>query len=232
MPLLTDSVLSVVIRSRNEAAWIGRCLFALAHQRRAPLDVIVVDSESSDETVAIAERMGARVLRIRAAEFSYGRAINLGIAAARHEACAVLSAHCIPVNDLWADYMAAALSGDGSVAGVYGRQEPLPDSSAFDKRDLWLTFREERILQSKDIFFHNANSALTKATWERFPFNESINGQEDREWGQRVIAAGYAIRYEPEARVYHFHGIHQGRNEARANRVVRVIEHLRNGVIT
>ncbi len=224
-------MLSVVIRSRNEARWMARCLFALKHQRMADVEPIVVDNDSTDGSVEIARSMGAKVVRIGADEFSYGRAINLGAAAASHPSIAVLSAHCLPVDDLWADYLVAALSVEKNIAGVYGRQEPLPDTSAFDKRDLWLTFRDERLRQTRDTFFHNANSAIPREVWREQPFDETIEGQEDREWGERMIRLGYVLRYEPHARVYHFHGIHQGRNEARAERVVRVIEYLkgRNG---
>jgi glycosyltransferase involved in cell wall biosynthesis len=55
---------SVVIRSKDEAASIGTTLRALAAQTVADrLEVIVVDSGSSDGTVAIAREAGARVLQ-------------------------------------------------------------------------------------------------------------------------------------------------------------------------
>ena len=219
-------MLSVILRCKNEARWIGRSLFALAHQRMRDIEPIVVDNASTDGTAEIARRMGARVVGIGDDEFSFGRAINVGAAAASHPYLAILSAHCVPVNDLWADYMVAALTSEPGIAGAYGRQEPLPDSDAFDKRDLWLTFREERLRQTRDGFFHNANSAIPREVWRAQPFDETIEGQEDREWGHRMISLGYVLRYEPQARVYHFHGIHQGRNESRAERVVRVIEFL------
>ncbi len=40
---------------------------------------------------------------------------------------------------------------------------------------------------------------------------------EDQAWAKQVIGAGYTIVYEPEASVYHPHGIHQGRDERRAS---------------
>jgi glycosyltransferase involved in cell wall biosynthesis len=219
-------MLSVVLRCKNEAPWIARTLFALANQRMNEIEPIVVDNESTDGTAEIARRMGARVVTIGKDEFTYGRAINVGAALASNPYIAILSAHCVPVNELWADYLVAALIDEPDVAGAYGRQEPLPDSAAFDKRDLWLTFRDQRLRQTKDAFFHNANSVVPREIWQAYPFDEKIEGQEDREWGQRMIRLGFTLRYEPNARVYHFHGIHQGRNEARAERVVRMIETL------
>jgi glycosyltransferase involved in cell wall biosynthesis len=224
-------MISVVLRAKNEAAWIGRCLTALARQTVTDIDVILVDNESTDDSVAIAERFGCQIRHIDRAEFSYGRALNRGIDAARHDIVALVSAHCVPVDDLWAAYLLAHLgaSGDPRVCGIYGRQEPLPETSAIDRRDLWTTFRDERVRQYRDYFFHNANSGIRKSIWHQDPFNEEIRGVEDREWGKRMISQGYQIIYEPGMRVYHHHGIHQGRDEGRAKRVAEVIDVIRTG---
>ncbi|GAB4194065.1 MAG: hypothetical protein OHK0024_34230 [Thalassobaculales bacterium] len=223
-------MISVVVRAKNEAFWIGRCLWALRHQRLGDLDIILVDNDSTDGTVAIAASFDVRLVTISRHEFSYGRALNRGIAAARHEVVAMISAHCVPVDDLWADYLYAHLGpeGDPGVCGVYGKQEPLPDSSAIDKRDLWTTFRDERVRQRRDYFFHNANSGIRRSAWEQLAFDEEIRGVEDRAWAKRMVAAGHAIAYEPMMRVYHHHGIHQGRDEGRAKRVAEVIETIQN----
>lgn len=222
-------MISVVIRARNEIRWIDRCLRAVKLQRLPVSDVIVVDNESTDGSRETAERWGVRLLNISAADFSFGRALNIGIEAARNEIVAILSAHCVPVDELWSHYLAAHLAegGDPAVCGVYGRQEPLPDTSDIDARDLWTTFREERAIQCTDYFFHNANSAVRKSVWQDNPFDETINGVEDRAWGKVMLAAGYRLVYEPHARVYHHHGIHQGRNEGRARRVAQAIRFIR-----
>jgi glycosyltransferase involved in cell wall biosynthesis len=228
-------MISVVIRARNEESWIGRVMFALNHQRAQDLDVILVDNDSTDNTADIAESHGAKILTISRSDFSFGRAINRGIEIAKFETVAILSAHCIPVNDLWADYMESNFRDqiglphiNKRICGVYGRQEPLPDTDSFDQRDLWTTFREERIHQHKDYFFHNGNSAVLKSIWREHPFDEDLQGVEDREWAKRMIGLGHTIVYEPNARVYHHHGIHHGRNRERAQRVASVIEVIRS----
>lgn len=224
-------MISVVLRAKNEAAWIGRCCTALRRQRVPDIDIILVDNDSTDDTVAIAKHHGATLTYISREEFSFGRALNIGIEAAKHEVVALVSSHCVPVDELWGDYLLAHLGpeGDDRVCGVYGRQEPLPETSAVDRRDLWTTFRDERVRQTHDYFFHNANSGIRKSIWKDEPFNEEIRGVEDREWGKRMIAAGHHIVYEPGMRVYHHHGIHQGRDEGRAKRVAEVIDVIRTG---
>jgi glycosyltransferase involved in cell wall biosynthesis len=221
-------VISVVIRTKNEERWLRRCLTAVALQSYRPVEVIVVDNVSTDGTVGIAKEFGCRILSIDDCEFTFGRALNRGIAVARGELIAILSGHCIPLNERWLSCLAASFV-DELVAGVYGRQEPLPDSDPFDKRDLWTTFGLERRVQTRDIFFHNANSIILRRVWNEVPFDEEISGVEDRDWAKKVLGRGYKIVYEPNASVYHHHGIHQGRNVERAERVVRVIELIHNG---
>lgn len=215
---------SVVIRARNEAEWLGRCLYAVVNQSLPEFEIVVVDNDSTDQTVAVAESFHARIVSVRRDRFTFGRALNEGIRESRGRYIAVLSGHCIPRDDLWLASLLASFQ-DPEVAGVYGRQEPLPDTSDIDKRDLWTTFGIERRVQRKDYFFHNANSMIRRRVWERHPFNEELNSLEDRVWAREVLADGqYVVVYEPQASVYHHHGIHQGRDEKRAARVTRVIE--------
>ena len=216
-------MISVVIRAKNEASWLRRCLTALSLQSVRPEEVVIVDNQSWDSTQSVAKESGCQVINIDDAEFTHGRALNRGISTCSGDLVALLSAHCIPVNDRWLERLVANFA-DPVVAGVYGRQEPLPDSHDFDKRDLWTTFGVERRIQRRDPFFHNANATIRRSVWEKHPFNEALFGLEDRVWAQEVLAAKHVIVYEPAASVYHYHGIHQGRDERRAQRVVRVIE--------
>jgi hypothetical protein len=214
---------SIIVRTKNEERWIDKCLQAIAQQRYANHEVIVVDNASSDATVKKASAFDVKLVSI--AEFRPGEALNIGIRASRGEIIVCLSAHCIPSGPDWLGNLVAPLS-DARVAGVYGRQEPLPFSDPHDKRDLLTVFGLDHKVQHRDPFFHNANSALLRTTWEAFPFDEEVKNLEDRVWGQSVIHAGRTIVYEPSASVYHWHGIHQGLDPVRAHGVVRVMESI------
>ena len=216
-------LVSVVIRTKDEAEWIDRCLFAVSHQSLPDFEILVVDNESTDGTIDIAQTYDVRIVKIREQSFTFGRALNAGIQASCGRYIAILSGHCIPQDNYWLAKLLANFQ-DPAVAGVYGRQEPLPDSSAVDKRDLWTTFGLERRVQVKDYLFHNANSMIRRSVWTRHPFDEEINGLEDRMWARQIFTDGHVIVYEPAASVYHHHGIHQGGDKRRAERIVKVIE--------
>lgn len=214
---------SIIVRTKNEERWIDKCLSAIAQQTYHNHEVVVVDNVSTDATVRKA--MEFDVMMVSIEDFRPGDALNYGIRASTGDIIVCLSAHCIPAGPDWLENLVAPLS-DPKVAGVYGRQEPLPFSDPHDKRDLVTVFGLDRKEQLRDPFFHNANSALLRATWSEFPFDENVKNLEDRVWGQQVINAGRSIVYEPSASVFHWHGIHQGLDPKRAHGVVRVMESI------
>ena len=217
------SLVTVIIRTKNEERWIGRCLRMVFHQKVKDLDVVIVDNGSTDHTVAIAKKYPVRVLTID--RYTPGRAINLGARESSGEFLACLSAHCIPREEEWLGKLLDNMA-DPAIAGVYGRQLPFAYSSDFDKRDLVITFGLDHRVQVRDSFFHNANSLVRRSVWDRIPFDETVTNIEDRLWGDAVIRAGMKLAYEPDAAVFHYHGIHQNRDEMRCQNIVQILEGL------
>ena len=216
---------SIIIRTKNEERWISLCLRSVYEQNYKNFEVILVDNNSTDRTVEIAKQFKIKIVNIDL--FKPGKAINDGIRNSTGEIIVCLSGHCIPVNNTWLENLLIDLS-DPNVAGVYGRQQPLSFSSDFDKRDLLNLFGLDKKIQVKDSFFHNANSAIRREIWEKFPFNEDVTNIEDRVWGDEIIKSNFKIIYEPLASVYHWHGIHQDLNPGRAKNIVRIMENLEN----
>lgn len=220
---LKDPEVSIIVRAKNEERWIGRCLRAIQGQAFKDFEVILVDNDSTDHTLTIASKHPVKILQIE--KFRPGKAINHGVRASCGKFLVCLSAHCIPRDPHWLGNLRKNMDIEG-VAGVYGRQLPMSFSSDLDKRDLMLTFGLDHRIQVKDPFFHNANSMFRRDVWDRLPFDEEATNIEDQIWGRAVIKEGLRIAYEPEAAVFHHHGIHQQGNEERAKNVVRILESL------
>jgi len=217
-----DPKISIIIRTFNEERWISHCLQSIFSQNYKNIEVIIVDNNSTDNTLPIAMRHSVKIISIN--DFFPGKAINDGIKASSGEYIACISAHCIPTNTQWLESLYLNLK-DKLVAGVYGRQLPLPYTSDADKRDLLITFGRDKKIQFKDIFFHNANSMFARSVWEKFPFDEKATNIEDRIWGKAVIEAGYRIVYEPEASVFHYHGLHQHKESSvRARGIAKILD--------
>lgn len=218
---LQEAKVSVIVRTFNESEFIGQVLSQIRNQQNCEVEIILVDNDSTDKTVSIANKYVDQILNI--VEFKPGAALNMGIEKAKHDNIAIISGHCIPIGLMWLPKLIEPLRNP-EIAGVYGRQIPTNTSSAYDKRDLWTTFGVESRLQSKDPFFHNANSALTKDIWDKFPFNGLATNVEDRIWAKQILDNGLKIRYEAEAIVDHWHGINHGGDLKRAESVVRVLD--------
>lgn len=215
--------ISIVIRTKNEERWIVKCIDALKKQSIKNFEIILVDNNSADRTVEKARANGVKKI-VTINKFLPGKALNLGIEKSNSEYIVCLSAHCIPKNKLWLKNLLKNIENKNNVAGVYGRQEPMEFSSDSDKRDLFLVFGLDKKIQIKDSFFHNANSIISRKVWKKINFDNKISNIEDRIWGQKVISKGYKIIYEPEASVYHYHGIHQSGNKQRLKNVVNIIQ--------
>ncbi len=112
---------SAIIRAYNESKHIGRLLKGLHQQTVRPDEIILVDSGSTDDTVAIAVAAGCRIVHIAKEEFSFGRALNRGCAAANGDILLFASAHVYPVYNTHVEHIVKAFNRDG-VAIAYGRQ--------------------------------------------------------------------------------------------------------------
>ncbi len=219
MPLI-----SIIIRTKDEERWIAACLKKIQEQTIEDVEVILVDNGSSDKTVERARSVMPELVLVEIENYLPGYALNEGVRMSKGEYIVCLSSHCIPKNEDWLERMLENFEDNPELAGVYGRQVPMHFTNSFDKRDLIVTFGLDKRVQRKDPFFHNANSMIPRAIWEKYPFDEETTNIEDRLWAKQVLADDYHIIYEPDAPVYHHHGIYQNRNEQRLRNVIRIID--------
>lgn len=213
----------IIIRTKNEERWISNCLSLLEKQTYKDFEIIIVDNYSNDKTKEKAKKFEIKKI-INIKKYLPGKALNLGISQSNSRYIVCLSAHCLPVNDNWLKNLIKSIKSNKNYAAVYGRQEPMSFSSAKDKRDLSLVFGLDKKIQSKDNFFHNANSVIRRDIWKKIKFDNNVTNIEDRIWAQEVLKKGYKILYDPVPSVYHFHGIHQDNDLDRLEAVVNIIE--------
>src|ERR1044071_1643857 len=126
---------SIIIRAYNEARYIGRLLEGIQQQTIKDVEIILVDSGSTDGTVTVAESFGARVVKIPSNEFTFGRSLNLGIQAATRELIVIASAHVYPVYPDWLESLLHPFE-DENVALTYGKQRG-PETAQFSERQIY-----------------------------------------------------------------------------------------------
>jgi glycosyltransferase involved in cell wall biosynthesis len=209
-------MISIVIPVKNGGADLRRCLEAIACQDIGGerVEIVIVDSGSTDDSLDIARAHHAVVREILPEEFTHGASRNIGAAVAGGELLVFISQDAFPIDDHWLARLTAPLRADVAVGGVYGRQ--LPHAGARPPEVFFLDFlygpneRRQRAggiseLNMETTLFSNVNAAMPRALWERFPFVEDIIMSEDQDWSRRVLLDGFAVVYEPLAAVRHSH---------------------------
>lgn len=195
---------SLVIRAYNEEKHIGRLLEGVEHQTIQSVEVILVDSGSTDGTVEIAQRYGARIVRIEPQEFTFGRSLNLGIQHATRDWVVIASAHVYPVYPDWLERLLAPFE-DEKVALTYGKQRG-NEQSFFSERQIFLQwYGEQTNLRQSHPFCNNANAAIRRALWQEHAYDETLSGLEDIAWAKWALEQGYQIAYVAEAEIVHVH---------------------------
>ncbi|MDQ6670806.1 MAG: glycosyltransferase [Chloroflexota bacterium] len=216
---------SVVIRAKNEARFIGQTLAAIFDAAAlAPRQVVVVDSGSTDATLDIVRAFPTDVIQICPENFTYGYALNLGVANVDADIVATLSAHSVPADAEWLRNLIRPFA-QPRVAGVYGRQLPRSDATVLELIGMRLTgvlSDAPRLLDRRPLF-SNANGAFRRSLWLEHAFDEDVRGAEDIAWVRTMQERGYLIAYEPTAPVHHSHAEPVLRHLRRASRDVPTI---------
>jgi rhamnosyltransferase len=195
---------SIIIRAYNEEEHMGRLLEGIKEQTVRDVEVILVDSGSTDLTVAIAEKHGARVVRIPSAEFTFGRSLNYGIREATREFIVIASAHVYPVYPDWLETLLRPFQGD-HVALTYGKQRG-PDFAKFSEQQIFYQWYPDLSKPKQETAFcNNANVAIRKSLWEKHQYDETLTGLEDLAWAKWVKEQEYTIVYVSEAEIIHVH---------------------------
>jgi glycosyltransferase involved in cell wall biosynthesis len=215
--------ITVILCTYNRCLNLTKVLSSLCVQEppSGSWEVLVVDNNSFDRTREVVEdfcrRYPARFRYLFEAQPGKSYALNTGIREARGEVLAFVDDD-VAVEPTWLRNLTASLQ-NGDWAGAGGRI--LPEWCCAPPRWLPLTSRypfapfalfdlgpEARPLSEAPF---GTNMAFRKAMFEKYggfrtdlgPNPANMIRSEDTEFGNRLLAAGEKLRYEPTAVVYH-----------------------------
>lgn len=217
-------LVSVVLPVKNCARYLDQLLPAVLQQSApARLEIIAVDSGSTDGTVDVLRRSDATVLTIDPAAFDHGLTRNLGAAEAQGDILVFLTHHSRPVDDRWLAPLIAALDDDPELAAACSRIRPRPDADVLTRRDVERDYSASPARQRKQITdwaayraltpderrrflnFHTVGAAIRAEAWQATPFRSMRAVGEDLLWARETVEAGWALLHEPASMVYHSH---------------------------
>lgn len=195
--------------TRDAGPLLERALDAVAAQETdRTIELLAVDSGSTDGTVRRLEERAVRVIRIDPDAFDFGTTRDRAFEEARGTVVVSLSQDAIPAHARWLENLLAPLDED-MVAASCGRSLPDPDrperqfpweSNGF----FYFTAEMRRFRESYGRGLSNANSAVRRAVWEQLRFGPQIIG-EDFCFQTKLHASGYRVAFPEDAPVLHHH---------------------------
>ncbi len=207
-----NPLISVVIRTRNEGPIFKELLTRLKKQTFSDFEIVIVDSQSTDNTRNIAKKHGCRIALIKQEKFTYAYSMNVGCEKARGKYILLTVGHALPLRKDWIEIGLSEFK-DRKTAGVYAL--PLSNKRAKTGEKLigLINKRQGRIIYQNLRIPRNAlmwavGCMFPKDLWQKHHFDERIKkGGEDTAWGNYWIRKGYKIVREPKFAVAHSHGL-------------------------
>jgi glycosyltransferase involved in cell wall biosynthesis len=185
---------SIIILARNSQSTIGTCIKSIKRQSLPASEIIVVNGGSTDSTVEVAIKNGARV--VDEPVLVRGKARNRGLLEAKKGIVVYIDSDAYADRD-WLKYLLSSFKEDklaGVAGNVYAANPDRPMPHLID-----LMMRDKRHYATLNIAYRKR--ILLKVGG----FNERLPSAEDVELAWRILRAGYEIGYEARSIVYHFH---------------------------
>jgi hypothetical protein len=214
----SDFLGSVLVRVRNEAKELPRFVESLRRQSVfEKLELIVLDSESTDATLSAFASVNCSIYQIPKAEFSFGQTCNLLMALSTTEVNFFFSGHVCITSARALEVAAEDMLAGRTHAGFF-RQIPneVAGASVYDRVFLQVAFpARERGQWRKATRFSNAASVVSRSAWEKLWFPDVVFS-EDALWATKLASNfGWSPKYYAEYTVEHSHNDAPGDVEKR-----------------
>ena len=198
-------MVSVIIRNRDEAEYIGFAIQSVVDHIKDP-EIVIVDNNSKDDSmkiVSLFDRYNIKTYSID--DYTPGKALNLGVTKCSNDTILILSAHS-QITKLNLDSVKESLKSN---VAVFGNQTPIFRGKKITKRYIWSHFNDKEQTNmfsaiENRLFLHNAFCFYTKKVLEDFPFDEKLSGKEDRYWAKEIVSKGLNYFYTPSIEVNHY----------------------------
>lgn len=209
--------ISVIIRTKNEERFIGHAIQSILDQIHKP-EIIILDNDSSDQTLQIVRLFtqdknlknntnvnytDIKVFKIK--DYTPGKSLNLGVKKAKNNNIIIMSAHC----ELKKIDLKKHLKDLKRYICIFGNQIPSYMGKKITKRYIWQNFKNIRVenmysKSEKRFFLHNAIAIYKKNILKKIPFNENLQGKEDRYWINEIMKKKKNnFLYDPSLEVLH-----------------------------
>ena len=218
LPFINRNI-SVVIPTKNAGNYFKYLLRKLRSQRGLKeCEIIIVDSGSSDDTLSVARKEGAKIIEIAPETFNHSLSRNRGAEGASGDLLLFMVQDALPLSNQWLWEMAKALE-ENDVVAVSCAEYPSSEQDLFYGMLAWnhyktLNLDKDRILSwDKSCSFpigirsnsqiNNISSLIKREIFEKYKFQKNYG--EDLDLGMRLIRDGHRLGFLYSTRVMHSH---------------------------
>jgi rhamnosyltransferase len=212
----TFSSVTVIIPTCNAACYLNSIFSVLERQTKSIDEVIIIDSESNDNTVEIAkEHKNVRIIEIKRTDFNHGGTRHKAFLESTGDVVCFLTQDALPKNEFYIENLIKPIQEDSKVAMVGGRQIARKNASNIEKYVRLFNYKEiSKVWDKKDreelgikaFFISDSCSAYRRSAYVKTEgFEKNILTNEDMEIAARFLEAGYKLAYQADAQVYHSH---------------------------
>jgi len=224
-PRTITARVSVIIPVRNGGGQLTNLLGKIYSQKKIEhIEVVIVDSESTDNTVRIAGEFGAKVISILQRDFNHGGTRNLGAAEANGDFLVFTVQDAVPVSSYWLYNMICPFIAYPELAALSARQFIKPEADLFsiwentnitpyDYDCIWSLPEHLRKTEWKDtdtsvkgklMHFDTVSSCIRRSVFKELRFSPLMFG-EDMDYGKKLLDHGKSIAFLSSTGVYHWH---------------------------
>jgi rhamnosyltransferase len=206
---------ALIVPTLNAGTQWQHWLEAFNRQTIRPNQLLIIDSESNDDTVDAAKEYGFEVKIISRSEFDHGGTRQYGVSVLDHiDVCVFLTQDAI-LSDV--DSLSNILKPfhNHQVAAVCGRQLPKKQATHIEAHARLYNYpatafsrsiKDANIFGLKAAFLSNSFAAYRlSALSEIGGFPDNVIFGEDMYVATKLLLAGYMIAYASDACVYHSH---------------------------
>ncbi len=215
--------ISLIILTYNGGQVFAKCLEMIGQQDyEGKIQLIIVDSGSTDGTIELAERAGAVVRRIEKREFHHANTRNEAVLLADFDNIVFTVQDAVPCSESWLSDLERSLC-EADVAAVYTDQVPHDDATPyarFETESISKARGQAARIQSIDsldafnempydaayraIGLDNVCAIYRRDLLIDIPFPE-VDFAEDMAWALKNMLLGHKVLYNPNIRVKHSH---------------------------
>ncbi len=203
----------VIIPTLQAGDLIEAQLSKLGHLS-SEVNVLVIDSSSTDDTTEIVKRFGYECRVISRESFNHATTRNIALEYDKPDFYLFMTQDALPADDTLIEDIAKPFQ-DSDVVVSYARHIPYRGADKIERFNRKTNYPDQSIVKSMDrlhelglkTFFCSNSCAMYRASYFRKVggFKDGVIMNEDMEFTARAIMDGKKIAYCADARVYHSH---------------------------